>query len=150
MLEAAKPAVYRPFFGHLTAKSGGAAVNLPSAMAQRTRVSKSENQKSKQTQYSPKDRQIANRLISQLSRDEQVECTVALSRSLRGLKMEKIPDAIAKSLETLKFDPNIASASRAAWEYAVRDLTGTMPPSAEDPQYGRCLLYTSPSPRDRG
>lgn len=137
MLEAAKPAVYRPFFGHLTGKSGGAAVNLPSAMAQRTRVSKSENQKSEQTQYSPKDRQIANRLISQLSREEQVECTVALSRSLRGLKTEKIPDAIAKSLETLKFDPNIASASRAAWEYAIRELTGTMPPSAEDPQYGR-------------
>ena len=35
MLQAAKPAVYRPFFGHLPAKSGGAAAKLPSALAKR-------------------------------------------------------------------------------------------------------------------
>ena len=45
MLQAAKPNIYRPFFGHLPAKAGGAAANLPSAVAQRTQFSATENAK---------------------------------------------------------------------------------------------------------
>ena len=136
MLQAAKPAVYRPFFGHLPAKSGGAAASLPSALAKRTQVSTSGNAKTEQTHHSPKDRQIANELILQLSRKEQVSWTVTLSRSLRGMKIEKLPDAIATTAQKLKFDPDLGSAQRAEWEFAVQDLAGTMPPPKADPQYG--------------
>ena len=127
MLQAAKPAVYRPFFGHLPAKSGGAAAKLPSALAKRTQVSMPENAKAKQTHYSPEDRQIANQLILQLSRKEQVSWTVTLSRSLRGLKIEKLPDSIATTAQKLKFDPDMGPAERAVWEYAIQDLAGTAP-----------------------
>jgi hypothetical protein len=136
MLEAAKPGVYRPFFGHLPAKTGGAAVNLPSATGQRTQVSASGNIKPEQTQYSPKDRQIANQLISQLSRKEQVSWTVALSRSLRGLEIEKAPDSIATTLQKLKFAPEVDTAQRAVWEYAIRDIAGTVTPTNADSDYG--------------
>jgi hypothetical protein len=136
MLQAAKPAVYRPFFGHLPAKSGGAAASLPSALAKRTQVSTSGNAKTEQTQYSPKDGQIANQLILQLSRKEQVSWTVTLSRSLRGLKIEKLPDTIATTAQKLKFDPHLSSFQRAKWEFAVQDLAGTMPLPKSDPQYG--------------
>ncbi|MGI9466714.1 MAG: hypothetical protein ACR2OA_06295 [Rubripirellula sp.] len=136
MLQAAKSAVYRPFFGHLPAKSGGAAASLPSALAKRTQVSTSGNAKTEQTHHSPKDRQIANELILQLSRKEQVSWTVTLSRSLRGMKIEKLPDAIATTAQKLKFDPDLGSAQRAEWEFAVQDLAGTMPPPKADPQYG--------------
>ena len=134
MLQAAKPAVYRPFFGHLPAKSGGAAASLPSAFAERTPVSTGGNAKAGQTQYSPKDGQIANQLILQLSRQEQVSWTVTLSRSLRGLKIEKIPDAIAATAQKIKFDPDLSSAKRAEWEFAVQDLAGNMPPPEKDPE----------------
>ena len=137
MLQAAKPAVYRPFFGHLPAKSGGAAANLPSALAKRTQVSMPENAKAKQTHYSPEDRQIANQLILQLSRKEQVSWTVTLSRSLRGLKIEKLPDSIATTAQKLKFDPYMGPAERAVWEYAIQDLAGTAPAPKADSQYGR-------------
>jgi len=136
MLQAAKPAVYRPFFGHLPAKSGGAAATLPSALAKRTQVSTSGNAKTEQTQYSPKDVQIANQVILQLSRKEQVSWTVTLSRSLRGMKIEKLPDAIATTAQKLKFDPDLSSDQRAEWEFAVQDLAGTMPLSKTDSQYG--------------
>ncbi len=136
MLQAAKPAVYRPFFGHMPAKSGGAATRLPSALASRTQVSTSENKKASQTQYSPEDRQIANQLILQLSRKEQVNWTVILSRSLRGLKIGKLPEAIAKTAQKLKFEPDLGADQFAEWEFAVQDLAGTMPRPEADPQYG--------------
>ncbi|HBV62367.1 MAG TPA: hypothetical protein DEF45_05030 [Rhodopirellula sp.] len=136
MLQAAKPAVYRPFFGHLPAKSGGAAASLPSALATRPQVSTSGNAKTEQTQYSTEEGQIASQLILQLSRKEQVNWTVILSRSLRGLKIGKLPDAIATTAKRLKFDPDLGPDQRAEWEFAVQDLAGSMPHPAANPFYG--------------
>ena len=115
MLQAAKPNIYRPFFGHLPAKAGGAAANLPSAVAQRTQFSATENAKAKQTPYSTEDRQTAEQLILQLSRQEQVSWTVTLSRSLRGLKNEQVPIGIATTAQKLKFAPDLGHAKRAEW-----------------------------------
>ncbi|MCH1440976.1 MAG: hypothetical protein L7W43_15040 [Rubripirellula sp.] len=137
MLQAAKPDVYRPFFGHLPAKAGGAAANLPSALAQQAQFSATENAKTRQTRYSPEARQIANQLILQLSRKEQVSWTVALSRSLRGLKNEKLPVEIAANAQKLKFAPDLENSERAQWEYVIQDLSGTASAPLDDPQYGR-------------
>ena len=136
MQQAAKPTVYRPFFGHLPAKSGGAAASLPSALTERHRISTSGDPKEKQSRYSPEDRQIASQLILQLSRKEQVSWTVILSRSLRGEKIKKLPDAIASKAQKLEFDADLGTEQRAEWEFAVQDLAGTMPQPMADPPYG--------------
>ena len=136
MLEAAKPGIYRPFFGHLPAKSGGAAVNLPSAKAGKTPVSRSKNATATQTTYSPKDRQIASKLVSQLSREEQVRWTVTLSRSLRGLKIKQTPDTTTTTLEELIFDPELTATQRDAWEDAIDNLANPVLLSGSDPQNG--------------
>lgn len=141
MLEAAKPDVYRPFFGHLPAKTGGAAENLPSAMAQRTHLSLTENKKNRQTKYSAEEGQAAKQLILQLSRQEQVSWTVTLSRSLRGLKDEKAPAGIANTFQKLKFAPDLGHAERAEWEHAIQALADHVPSPLADPQYGRAKQH---------
>ena len=136
MLEAAKPGFYRPFFGHLPAKSGGAAVNLPSAKAGKTRVFGSSNSADTSTMYSPKDHQIARQLVSQLSREEQVRWTVTLSRALRGLKIEQVPDTTTTTLEDLIFDPELTPTQRDVWEDAIDNLDKPVLLSDADPQHG--------------
>ena len=136
MLEAAKPGVYRPFFGHLPAKSGGAAVNLPSAKAGKTLVSGSKNAENTPTAYSPEDRQIAREIVSQLSREEQVRWTVALSRSLRGLEIKQAPDTTTTTLEELTFDPSLTPSQRDVWKDAIDNLASPVLISDSDPQNG--------------
>ena len=124
MRQAAQPAVYRTFFGPMTAEAGGAAAKLPSSKSKTSRFVNNSPQTSGQTNYSPEDRQFATQIVSQLPREEQIAWMVAISRSLRGLKPEKIPDSIDTILQTLTSGSTVALTQREAWENAINDIAG--------------------------
>ena len=126
MRQAAQPAVYRAFFGPLAGEAGGAAAKLPSAKPNTAGLINNSPQTSKETKYSPEDRQFATEIVSQLSREEQIAWMVALSRSLRGLKPEKIPDSIDTIRETLTSDSTVALTQRAAWQKAINDIASDL------------------------
>jgi len=135
MQQAAQPAFYRTFFGPVTTEAGGAAEKLPSAKAS-TAGLVNQNPPT-ETKYSPEDRQFATQIVSQLSREEQIAWAVALSRSLRGLTPDKIPDSIHTIRETLTSDSTVALTQRAAWQKALDDIAGDLDTSEHEDQLGR-------------
>jgi len=126
MRQAAQPAVYRTFFGPVTTEAGGAAAKLPSAVSNGSHLVGNGPQEPWQVKHSPKDRQFANQVVEQLPREEQIIWMVALSRSLHGLKVEKIPDSIDTIVQTITSDPTVDLTQREAWQQAIGDIAGNL------------------------
>jgi len=141
MLEAAKPAVYRPFFGSSPSDNGGAAANLPSAVDRRARNLDGKQPESSRIAYSPKDRQTANAIVAQLPRDQQVRWTVALSRSLRGEKTASATDTTATTVQELKFAADMPIESLSIWKQIVGELSRDLDTSATDSKVGLAQKY---------